>query len=54
MILYKGDKIKQVKEIVGLNKVGDIFEITSIRDNVIFFKSSYGVGVMSYDITPTP
>ncbi len=48
-MLLKGDKIKQVKEINGFNKVGCEFEVTDIDMGVISFMSSFGKGVMSYD-----
>lgn len=48
-MLVKGDKIKQVKEINGFNKVGDEFLIKDIDVGVITFESTYGRGVMSYD-----
>lgn len=47
-MLIKGDKIKQVKEINGFNRVGDIFEVVGIDDNSISIKSDIGVGIMSY------
>lgn len=48
-MLLKGDKIKQVKEINGFNKVGFEFEVTDIDMGVISFASNFGKGVMSYD-----
>lgn len=48
-MLIVGNKIKMIKAIDGLDKVGDEFEVTNIaEDGVITFKSSYGVGVMNY------
>ena len=47
-MLIKGDKIKQVKEINGFNRVGDIFEVVDIDGNSISIKSDIGVGIMSY------
>lgn len=48
-MLLKGDKIKQVKEINGFNKVGIEFEVLNIDMGVISFGSDFGKGVMSYD-----
>lgn len=48
-MLLKGDKIKQVKEINGFNKVGFEFEVLDIDMGMISFISSFGKGIMSYD-----
>lgn len=49
MIIVKGDKIKQVKEIMGFNKVGEVFEVLGVEDGVVSFRASFGQGVMSYN-----
>lgn len=48
-MIIKGDKIKLVKEIGNLVKVGDEFTVTGVDNGVITFTSEYGEGVMSYD-----
>lgn len=48
-MLIVGNKIKMIKAIGGLDKVGDEFEVTNIaEDGAITIRSSYGVGVMNY------
>ena len=48
-MLLKGDRIKLVKPIPGLDRVGDVFEVLDILEGgTISFKSDYGAGVMSF------
>lgn len=47
-MIIKGDKIKLVKKVGSFNKIGDIFEVTSVDDGVISFTCGYGTGCMSY------
>lgn len=49
MLVIKGDKIKQVNEIMGFNYVGKEFEVVGVDMGVISFSCSMGTGVMSYD-----
>lgn len=49
MLVIKGDKIKQVNEIMGFNYVGEEFEVVGVDMGVISFSCSMGTGVMSYD-----
>lgn len=49
MLIVKGDKIKQVKEIMGFNYVGKEFVIDEVNMGVISFSGNIGRGVMSYD-----
>lgn len=49
-MITKNDKIKQVKEIDGFNRIGEIFEVTNVsEDGIISFKCDFGYGVMSYN-----
>lgn len=48
-MLIVGNKIKMIKAIGGLDKVGDEFEVTNIsEEGTITIRSSYGIGVMNY------
>lgn len=49
MLVIKGDKIKQVKEIMGFNYIGMEFEVVNVDMGVISFSCNMGNGVMSYD-----
>lgn len=50
-MLISGDKIKMVKAVPGFDKVGDIFTVDGISESgdSMRIKSSYGIGIMSYD-----
>lgn len=49
MLVVKGDKIKQVKEIMGFSYVGREFLIDDVDMGTISFSGGMGRGVMSYD-----
>ena len=42
-----GDKIKQIKEIGMLNRIGDIFTVNNIDGDNVEFICSYGTGIIS-------
>lgn len=48
MILV-GNIIKQTKEIVGFNYIGENFEVTDVKGTNVAFKGRMGVGVMTID-----
>lgn len=43
-----GDRIKQVKKIIGFDYVGMEFEVVKVEDNSIIFESEMGRGCMSF------
>ena len=48
-MLIVGDKIKQTKALPGYDRIGDVFEVTTVQDAVISFQTVYGCGIMSYN-----
>lgn len=46
-MLFKGDKIKQVKTMVGFNYVGSKFNIVQIDGELIVFENHMGRGMMN-------
>lgn len=45
--LANGDKIKLIKPIGVFENVGEVCEVISIKDNIISFKCSLGIGCMT-------